>query len=253
MLGPGCVHINAAPETLGAGQAELDRLPANFELLSWNAHKQRHRDFERVLLRHAEGVELVLLQEAVGAEPPWARLDGSRRWTMVVPFEYGRARVETGVATGSRAALLGEQPELSPGTEPLVGTRKSALLSWIELTDAEAPLLLINLHGVNFRPACFLAAQLGEFDAVILAHPGPVIVAGDLNTWSSARREVVRAFAERHGLRSAFDDGDAPRLDAIYLRGLEVREAEVIDTRSSDHPVMRVELAPAPARPPTGG
>jgi endonuclease/exonuclease/phosphatase (EEP) superfamily protein YafD len=249
VLGPACVHPNATPVSLAAGQAETAELPAEFELLCWNTHKQRRRGFERELERFAEGAELVLLQEAVGVEPAWSQLDAARAWTMVVTFEYGRARVETGVATGTSATPVRERPELSPGTEPLVRTSKSALLTWVALAGAEAPLLLVNLHGINFRPARFLAEQLDELDEAIAAHPGPVILAGDLNTWSPARREVVRAFIERHALRSVFADDEEPRLDAVYVRGLEVRKAEVIDTRSSDHPALRVGLA-SPAAPP---
>jgi endonuclease/exonuclease/phosphatase (EEP) superfamily protein YafD len=242
VLASGCVHPSLGPETLAAGQAAASQLPAEFELLSWNVHKQRSRRFEAELLRFGADVELLLLQEAIEAEPVWSLLPAEHGWTLVVAFEYGRADVATGVATGSVAVPLREQALLSPVREPVLRTPKSALLSWVEIEGAGESLLVINLHGINFRRAPALEAQLRAFDEPLDAHAGPVIVAGDFNTWSARRREVVETFAARHRLASPFRGEPEPRLDNVYVRGLDVREAEVLKSRSSDHDALRVTL-----------
>lgn len=242
MLAVACVHTRNEPTSLGAGLAAAPALPAQFTLLSWNTHKQRDPRFEAELAYFTADVELVLLQEAIEVEPVWSLLPEMRGWTLVVAFEYGRGEIATGVATGSAATTVREQALLSPHREPLVRTPKSALVSWIEIEGADQPLVLVNLHGINFRRAARLAAQLQMLDPLLDGHPGPAIVAGDFNTWSRARREVVEAFAQRHRLSSPFDEWAKLRFDNVYVRGLTVVSAKVLPSRSSDHDALRVEL-----------
>jgi endonuclease/exonuclease/phosphatase (EEP) superfamily protein YafD len=129
----------------------------------------------------------------------------------------------------------------------VIRTPKSTLLSWIEIAGSDAPLLLVNLHAINFRLAAALDAQLQSLDAVIEAHVGPLVVAGDFNTWSRRRRVVVEEFVARHALMSAFPGiTEVTRFDQVYLRGLVVRDAAVLKSRSSDHDALRIELALPP-------
>ncbi len=140
-----------------------------------------------------------------------------------------------------------EQALLSPTPEPLTQTPKSALLTWVALADApDRELLLVNLHGVNFRRAPILAEQLRALDPAIAEHRGPLVVAGDFNSWSRNRQTVVREFAERHALVSVFAVVEVeaePRLDDVYVRGLLVRDARVLASETSDHDGIWVELA----------
>ena len=74
-----------------------------------------------------------------------------------------------------------------------------------------------------------------------------MLVGGDFNTWSRQRRAVVEAFAERLRLSAVFEGDDAPRLDAVFVRGLELEEARVVKTRHSDHDALVVRLSTAAA------
>lgn len=239
-----CVYPRLTPTTLGSGQADVAELPAEFALLSWNIHKQRGRGFAAELSRFGEGVELLVLQEAREREPVWALLSNARAWTLVITFEYGRDEIATGVATGSSATPTRERAVFSPIREPVIRTPKSALLSWIEIAGSDSPLLLVNLHAINFRFAAALDAQLRALDEVIAAHTGPLVVAGDFNTWSRARRVVVEQFVARHDLASGFLGGaEVTHFDHVYVRGLVVHQAVVLPSRSSDHDALRLELA----------
>ncbi len=243
----GCVHPSEVPMTIDAGKAETQQLPSRFDLVSWNTHKQRHRGFSTELERFAAGAELLLLQEAVDVPPAWTELPAARAWILVVAFELRRHTVKTGVATGSTADPRRWQAMLTAKTEPFANTPKSSLLTWFDVDGASASLLVVNLHGINFRSAPALDAQLRALDGPISAHSGPVLVAGDFNTWSGNRREVVEEFVARHGLSTVFADGEAPRLDHVYVRGLVVHATQVLDSRSSDHDAVRVELELAPS------
>jgi len=237
------VHPSVQPRTLTTGQARDSELPAEFELLCWNVYKQRRRRFEAELEQLSTEVELLVLQEATDEPPIWTLEIDQREWALVVAFEHGRDRTPHGVATASTAEPVREQAMLSPVREPLIRTPKSALLTWVELERSDSRLLLVNLHAVNFRPARALDAQLLEIGEAIATHTGPLVVAGDFNTWSRRRRAVVEQFAQRHGLASLFRDVPGRRLDDVFVRGLVVRDVEVFPSRGSDHDALWVSLA----------
>lgn len=216
------------------GQAERSSLPDAFTVVVWNIHKEREAVLELTAL--ADGASLVLLQEGTGPDLP---LPGEA--TQAVSFRFVRGGAMTGVLTVSRAEARASRPLRTDANEPLVGTPKTALVSRFAL-ESGASLLVVNLHGINLRGARHLETQLGAIEAEAREHAGPMLVAGDFNTWSRPRRAVVLAFAERLGLEAVFDGPEAPRLDAVFVRGLEVQEARVVDTRSSDHDALVVTL-----------
>jgi endonuclease/exonuclease/phosphatase (EEP) superfamily protein YafD len=236
LLLAGCVHLHEAPVTVTAGISPDAELPATFELLCWNVHKERSRKLAAELERIGSHAHLVLLQEAI-------RTDALplRSWTMVEAFRFVNGGAPAGVATGTSAATIDEQSLYSSGREPLARTPKSALATTVRLHGGLA-LLVINIHGVNFRDARALEAQLGDLEPIVTAHEGPVIVAGDFNTWTRRRVTVLEAFAARHGLERVFTERDAPRLDAVFQRGLTVEEATVVRSRVSDHDALRVRF-----------
>jgi endonuclease/exonuclease/phosphatase (EEP) superfamily protein YafD len=104
------------------------------------------------------------------------------------------------------------------------------------------------VHAVNFTLGTSrLREQLEAVAAVLARHDGPVILAGDFNTWSVARRRAVDAIALRLGLRAVSLDPDersrflGEPVDQIYYRGLVPGAASAVPVRSSDHnPVSAV-------------
>jgi hypothetical protein len=100
-------------------------------------------------------------------------------------------------------------------------------------------------------------AQLEAIARELAEHRGPMIVAGDLNTWSSARLEVVEDVMQRLGLVSVPAgieiDGRSRflghQVDHIFVRDLEVVHAEVPKVASSDHNPVLLELRVASAHP----
>ena len=134
--------------------------------------------------------------------------------------------------------------------EPWLGTPKAAVATEYGLEGRDERLLAINLHAVNFSFGVgSLEAQLTELTALLAAHRGPAIVAGDLNTWSDARQRLVDTLLGEHGLQPvAFAPDLRSRpfgraLDHVYLRGLRAEAAEVVPVDSSDHNPLRVRLA----------
>ncbi len=242
----GMAHAN--PQCASA----LGRMPAGeplapeLEILSWNIQKAEHPEWEADFRCLAVDVQLAFIQEASLQAGIPDLLPGE----MVEVFARGYATesLESGVMTLGASA-----PSLHCAfstTEPWLGTPKAASVVEYALADRKERLLVINLHAVNFTLGVEdLDAQLASLAAVLAHHEGPAILAGDLNTWSESRQQLVDDYAASHGLAPVVFEPDlrsrpfGRALDHIFIRGLRAEHAEVIPVSSSDHNPLRVRLA----------
>ncbi len=237
--GPQC---SEALGRMPAGQP----LAAELEILSWNIQKASNPGWQEDLQALASDVQLAFIQEA----SLQAGIPDLLPAELVEVFAQGYttdAR-ETGVMT-----LGVGSPSLHcafSATEPWLGTPKAASVDEYALLGRDERLLTINLHAVNFTfGVAALDGQLADLLEVLSQHDGPVIVAGDLNTWSESRQSLVQERLASHGLAPVLFEPDlrsrafGRALDHIYVRGLQTLSAEVIPVESSDHNPLRVRLA----------
>jgi endonuclease/exonuclease/phosphatase (EEP) superfamily protein YafD len=217
--------------------------PSAIRVVSWNIHKQADAGWRRDLVSLSKASDLVLLQEAV-LDPPIRDLidDSGLDWIMASSFGYGG--FDIGVLTASRV------PPLSTCTaravEPLLRIPKSAIVSWFALPGSERMLAVANVHAINF--SLLLGEYTAQLDAIadaLAAHPGPIILAGDFNTWSDARDRALRRVAARLGMTEVALPANARsrflghEVDHIFVRGLVAVASAAIPVKSSDHnPVL---------------
>ena len=113
-----------------------------------------------------------------------------------------------------------------------------------------AELAIVNIHAINFElsPDTY-RAQLGALADALRDHRGPIIFAGDFNTWSDTRDGIVAGIAARLGLTELVlrDDRRAlfygHHLDHIFVRGLRLVEVGATPVTSSDHNPVTATLA----------
>lgn len=167
----------------------------------------------------------------------------------------------TGVATLSMGSLGVEQVVSLPAPRRELGfaTPKMSLATVHRVGERE--LLVINLHGLNFELFGWLRGQVESVAALARDHEGPAIVVGDFNTWSRSRLEAVRsvlgdfrwveptAYGESESLRRRGHTlvrplGGDPNLalDQVFLRGVELVEARVLELEGSDHAPLSLTL-----------
>lgn len=219
---------------------------AGIRLLSWNVQKQhgpawRH-DFDRL----ATDADLVLMQEASLGHRADAGLAAGRHATFAPGYRTG-GRV-TGVLTLSR-----NEPLVScsfTSREPWLRTQKSTGITAYALAGSDATLAVVNIHAVNFALGLSdYRAQFVRVLDVLHDHSGPIILAGDFNTWRGRRLTVVTELANALGLQAvSFPDDERVRffgspLDHIYVRDLELRQSGTDSVTTSDHNPMTVVLA----------
>lgn len=223
-----------------------EELTAELEILSWNIQKASNHGWAEDLASVSRNIDLAFIQEAsVQAGIPGAIPADLHS---VFAAGYTTATQETGVMTLSAGSPSSNCNLVS--MEPWLRTPKATSITEYPLKDREDRLLAINLHAVNFDLGLeSLQSQLLALQDVLSSHPGPVILAGDLNTWSGPRQTAVDEFMGRHGLASVSFEPDlrttafGRALDHIYVRGLRTEDARVIPVSTSDHNPLRVRLS----------
>jgi endonuclease/exonuclease/phosphatase (EEP) superfamily protein YafD len=224
--------------------------PHSIRLLTWNLHKQEDAGWARDLARFAATQDLLLLQEATLDPALREVVEGAGlQWVMASSFLY--SDVDIGVVTGSRKAPLASCTQRV--VEPLIRIPKSGVITWFRLAGRSQTLAVVNVHAINF--ALTLGGyreQLEHLAAALETHRGPIVFAGDLNTWTDSRNAVVQAVAQRLGLTELKFERDmrtlflGRQLDHILVRGLEAIDVEAIPVRSSDHNPVRATLRVVP-------
>jgi endonuclease/exonuclease/phosphatase (EEP) superfamily protein YafD len=210
-----------------------------FRVLVWNIHKEVDQGWERDLASFAAANDIMLLQETA-LQPSLREIldDAGLRWVMASSFLYDANDI--GVLTATRIAPMASCTQRM--LEPLLRIPKSAVITWLRIKGRRETLAIVNIHAINFD--LFIDAyrmQLAALADALSGHEGPIVFAGDFNSWSDARDGVVAETAARLGMTELglHDDRRAVffgrHLDHIFIRGLELVDVAAIAVTSSDH------------------
>lgn len=249
----GLIHRTAANGSTVCGAtlglhptAQGQALSGHLDVLSWNIQKASNDGWARELAELAGDVHLAFIQEAAVQAMIPDVIPGSPLY-QAFTRGYTTGNLETGVMT-----LSSHSPSMLcnfTAVEPWLGTPKAVTVTEHPLAGRQDRLLAINIHAVNFTFGVDdFRRQLEPLAQLLAQHRGPAILAGDFNTWSDARQQLVDQLLSRQGL-SALQFAEDRRttafgrpLDHIYVRGLRAEHAEVIPVTSSDHNALRARL-----------
>ena len=222
-----------------------DTVPNEFSVLCWNVHKNNDTfSFSNYIEEFSKKkpVDFYLFQEADFKHNTELNLP-SLTFNAAANLEKGPAFY--GVLTASKCKTTYSKPFLSHGKELVFGPRKSLLLTRHAFED-DSPLLILNLHAINFRENRHYYKEIDNISHIIVEYDGAMIIAGDFNSWSDGRQAIVRHFADALAADSVQFSVDLRTtffehvLDHIFYRGLEPVEAVVEQVTTSDHNPMRV-------------
>ena len=223
---------------------------AGFSLVNWNMLKGRRNGWEADFERFVREGDVVLLQEAHLTDQMLAALHHAQlNWSLATAFRFRGD--EAGVLTAAKSDLNGIC--MRRFQEPFLATPKTSLLVWFPLSDG-GHLVVVNVHAINFTfDAVDFQASWRALESILRAYDGPLIVAGDFNTWNADREAVVVNAARRMGLEPVSFPSDrrtrvlGRAIDHVYFRGLVPVEAAVYEVQTSDHNPMRVTFKRAQA------
>lgn len=222
-----------------------ESFPNEANLLVWNIHKGEDQGWKAELEKLAKNKDLVLLQEAS------SRQNISQLLKHILPSSlYARAysylNQESGVNTLSKISPI----SYCVGTEaePWIQVPKVGIATEYLRKDKPS-LLVINLHLVNFEwNLTNYKKQVNRLFQIVNDHQGPIILAGDFNTWNHHRLALIRGLAEKYNLKEVGYTNDVRKrfmgnpLDHVFVRGVNISEAKVISTNSSDHNPILVKI-----------
>ena len=235
--------------------------PKSIKVMSWNIGKGKKFDstkcdstecdsktgalWEEYLSQISFDYDLVILQET----PPFLKLSEhlSEQWkgygmTMAVSHVSLRKRMY-GNAFISRAVPFMFNFKRSEVSDYFFGPPKLITFARFGLKGMEEELLVINIHSLNLAVKGY-KRQLQVTQGILQSHEGPVIFAGDFNTWWG-RLTLVRKYMHSMGLREVvFENGKDRKyrlwgvvpfgiLDHIFVRGLDVQYAQVLNWEGS--------------------
>lgn len=213
-------------------------------VLVWNIYKQNRPNWQRALEGFSQDKQLLLLQEASMTSQLREWIDQGR-WSGHLVDAFKAFDTSAGVLN-----LAHQLPELACGyteMEPWLRLPKSALYATYPLSN-EQLLAVVNIHAVNFTYGTQeYHHQLERLAKVLKTHVGPIIVAGDFNSWSEQRLAVMKQVLASVGVTEVTYQRDHRKqfinglpLDHLFYRGLTLEKAEAPISDASDHNPLEV-------------
>ncbi len=208
-------------------------------VLVWNIYKQNRANWSEALSEFSQGKQLLLMQEA-------SLTDEFKLW--IANNGWGGNQVNAFKVMGESAGVVNlakSMPSLACGyteMEPWLRLPKSGIYARYPLSNGET-LSVVNVHAVNFTYGTQeYQLQLNALAEELKKHQGPVIVAGDFNSWSEQRLDVMKKVLFSLGLQEAqFSPDHRVRfmtglpLDHVFYKGLVVKKAKAPESDASDH------------------
>lgn len=232
-------------------QAELD--PTAINILVWNMYKGIREGWQEAYQRRIKDKHILFLQEVFLDNKMLGVLksDHPRTYLMATSyFDTWNDDVPSGVATASVSNPLDYSYLRSHSREPVAGTPKMGIYVEYDLADTDMNLLTANIHSINFVSAEKMKSMLDRIEERLSAHDGPVILAGDFNTWTKTKMEYLHEMVKRLGFNEVrFPEDHRTRLfshalDWVFVKDLSIISAKVHDDiKSSDHNALEVVLS----------
>ena len=227
--------------------------PEQINILVWNMQKGTRNGWENDYRLLSAGKDILLLQEVLLDENMGHVLDEHDDYTYHVAASFRDSWENhnvSGVATASIARPVASSYLRSFYREPVIATPKMAIVAEYSLADTDKTLLTANIHAINFVNKEKHRHMLSELELLLAGHDGPVILAGDFNTWTEEKTLSLKQMAQRLGLSEViFAEDERTRmfgnaLDWVFVKDLSVEFSLVHGSvTGSDHKPMEVAFS----------
>ena len=220
----------------------------SINLLVWNMYLGQKKEWPSLFNELIKNKNLVLLQEFYLTDVVKKEFLGDldRQYIFSTAYVYKKGNIPSGVVTASTVAHYKKSNIYSKHREPITSVYKSSLFTFYKLKNGKK-LLVVNVHTLNFVLDYILGEQILEIEKEIKKHTGPVILAGDFNTFSYGKIKYLNLIAKNLKLLEVDYSIDRRMkfmkypLDHVYYRELKLTKSEVIPSlQGSDHNALSV-------------
>ena len=190
-------HPSAELEFFGQSPKNTE-IPNKIKVLVWNVYKFKKPSFKKDFLENFTDCDLFFLQEMTSESSMnqfFSLLEGVS-WAFGKSFKFRHNHIETGVALGSKLEVQDYTLVRGSEKELLFWTPKVSLIADLKLRNT----LLVNTHVVNFTTTSRFKLFMEDLVDRITHHHGPIIFAGDFNTWSLTRWHQLLELLEKYNI-----------------------------------------------------
>ncbi|MGZ3745644.1 MAG: endonuclease/exonuclease/phosphatase family protein [Pseudobdellovibrionaceae bacterium] len=240
---------SATDSLIRVGDFSKKALPEkDLKILIWNVYKGKDPRWEKEFRDIIRGHDLVLLQEAITDHrmPKIWRDDFAKyAWNMAASFHLNPTEA-TGVVIGAMAEPFDVKFVRTKSRELFILTPKIALLSQFKIAGRNEKLLVVNTHSLNFTTTSLFIKSVEEKVQQIASHQGPMIFAGDFNTWNTRRWILLVQILSELKLNPVEFANDTRffKLDHVFVRGIDIHQNQVLHGfKGSDHTPLEVVLS----------
>jgi len=223
----------------------------NLDILVWNIYKAKRENFYKQFQIQLFSNDILLLQE----------LELSHEFneflsTSLVDKEFSMSSsfldngVASGVGTFSAYSSRNIEWVRSNAREPIIKTPKMFQINSFDLSYSDNDLMVITIHGVNFVRNRFFNYQMFQLKKALKSHQGPLLLAGDFNTWNDQRLSYLKRITKSLNLSHVKIENPnglkrfmGNTLDHAFVRSIEVLKARAESFyNASDHPAIKLKV-----------
>jgi endonuclease/exonuclease/phosphatase (EEP) superfamily protein YafD len=250
------------PFTLNADSYDKEAITNDsIRILNWNIHKNGNLSEWKKEITHIvkeKEPNFILLQEVrlEGKVGAFISKNLKYGWEFSPNLYQGKHNAYSGILTASHIKPKMVKAALSNATEPFTKTQKAVLFTKYPISSASLELLVVNIHGINIKiDLDGFKEQLRYIAEVVMRHDGPVILAGDFNTWSEARLDHLSKLVKEMELVKIDFGSKADYVETMFgnpldhifiskekLEVIKGSQDVIVDIKSSDHSPLFVEL-----------
>ena len=233
----------------------------SIRIVNWNIHKEGNLSEWKKVITHIvkdKKPDFILLQEVRldGKVGDFISKDLKYGWEFSPNLYQGKYDAYSGVLTASHIKPKMVESALSNGTELFSKIQKTVLFTKYPIGSPSLELLVVNIHGININiDLDGFKEQIRYIAEVVMRHDGPVILAGDFNTWKEARLDHLSKLVKEMELVKIDFGSNADYVETMFgnpldhifiskekLEVIKGSQDVIVDIKSSDHSPLFVEL-----------
>jgi endonuclease/exonuclease/phosphatase (EEP) superfamily protein YafD len=224
----------------------------HLKILVWNLYKGSEDTFGAEFLFLSFDRDLILTQEVYLDEKMFDifKFLPHMHFMTATSFFSGKDKIRTGVGTISTVKPIQAQYVRTDTLEPFTNTPKMSLITKYPIKNSHENFNVVNIHGINFVTNKSFEIELKNLEVELKKITGPIIFAGDFNTWNKERLAMLDVLARKIGLQEAIFSTDYRKtwngnyLDHFYFsKNIKVLSARSEKTyKGSDHQPLQLEI-----------